>query len=53
MSIVLHSFSFLLTALFLLAPLYFQTNLGGRGLELTYNIPAWMAASYLLTGSPS
>jgi O-antigen polymerase len=34
----------LVIALFLLAPLYFQPNLGGRGLELTFNIAAWAAA---------
>ena len=39
---------FLLTGLviilFLLAPLYYQPNLGGRGLELAFNIAAWAAA---------
>ncbi len=39
----------LLTVLFLAAPLYFQTNLGGRGLELTFNIPVWAAASFLIS----
>jgi len=40
----------LLTILFLLAPLYFQPNLGGRGLELPYNIPVWGVASFLIGG---
>ena len=40
----------LLIALFLFAPLYFQPNLGGRGLELTYNIPVWAIASFLIGG---
>ena len=30
--------------LFLLAPLYYQPNLGGRGLELTFNISTWAVA---------
>ena len=34
----------LVLILFLLAPLYYQPNLGGRGLELTFNIAAWAAA---------
>ncbi len=41
----------LLIALFLLAPLYFQPNLGGIGLNLTYNIPAWAIVSFLINGS--
>ncbi len=40
----------LLIALFLLAPLYFQPNLGGTGLDLTYNIPVWAIASFLIGG---
>ncbi len=40
----------LLTALFLLAPLYFQPNPGGRGLELPYNIPVWGFASFVIGG---
>ncbi|VAX08751.1 hypothetical protein MNBD_GAMMA26-1039 [hydrothermal vent metagenome] len=48
MSITPIYFKVLLTALFLLAPLYFQPNLGGRGLDLTYNIPVWAIASFLI-----
>ncbi|MES9884475.1 MAG: hypothetical protein ABW185_26825 [Sedimenticola sp.] len=35
----------LIGALFLLTPFYYQPNFGGRGLELTYNIPGWLIAS--------
>ena len=31
--------------LFVIAPLYYQPNWGGRGLELTFNIATWAAAS--------
>lgn len=31
--------------LFAIAPLYFQPNLGGRGLELTFNIATWAVAT--------
>ena len=31
-----------------IAPLYYQNNLGGRGLELTFNIAVWAAATSLI-----
>jgi O-antigen polymerase len=34
--------------LFAIAPLYFQPNLGGRGLELTFNIATWAVATGLI-----
>ncbi len=40
----------MLTILFLVAPLYFQPNFGGRGLSLPYNIPVWAIASLLIGG---
>jgi len=40
--------SALLTALFLFAPLYYQPNLGGIGLNLTFNIAVWGVASFLI-----
>jgi len=42
--------SLLFIALFLLSPLYFQPNLGGRGLNLAYNIPVWAIISFLIGG---
>ncbi len=38
----------LMGALFLLAPFYYQDNFGGRGLDLTYNIPIWFFAGLLI-----
>ncbi len=40
----------LLALLFLVAPLYYQPNFGGRGLSLPYNIPIWAFASFLIAG---
>ena len=34
--------------LFSIAPLYYQPNLGGRGLELTFNIATWAVATGLI-----
>ena len=34
--------------LFTIAPLYYQPNLGGRGLELTFNIATWAVATGLI-----
>jgi len=34
--------------LFVLAPLYFQPNMGGRGLSLTFNITTWAVATALI-----
>ncbi len=34
--------------LFTIAPLYYQPNLGGRGLELTFNIATWAVAIGLI-----
>jgi O-antigen polymerase len=34
--------------LFVLAPLYFQPNMGGRGLALTFNITTWAVATTLI-----
>ena len=48
MNLRLLLFNTLLAALLLIAPLYYQSNLGGTGLELTYNIPAWAAAVYTI-----
>ncbi|NVK41302.1 MAG: O-antigen ligase C-terminal domain-containing protein [Oceanospirillaceae bacterium] len=46
-----HKLFFLLFGLlFLLAPLYYQQNLGGEGLYLPYNASTWSAA-LLLTGA--
>ncbi len=39
----------LMGALFLLAPIYHQDNFGGRGLDLTYNIPSWFIAILLIS----
>ena len=37
-----------LTGLFLIAPLYAEANIGGLGLALTYNIPVWAVASWII-----
>ena len=37
-----------LILLFAIGPLYFQPNLGGRGLELTFNIATWAVATGLI-----
>jgi len=34
--------------LFSIAPLYYQPNLGGTGLELTFNIATWAVATGLI-----
>lgn len=34
--------------LFIIAPLYSQANLGGTGLDLTFNISIWIAALWLI-----
>ena len=44
-------FTTLLALLFLVTPFYFQPNTGGIGLDLTYNIPAWAIASYVIAGA--
>jgi O-antigen polymerase len=38
----------LLTALFLVAPFYIQSNMGGAGFDLPYNIAVWIVASWLI-----
>lgn len=38
----------ILSLLFLISPLYSQVNIGGSGLALTYNIPVWASASWLM-----
>lgn len=38
----------LLAALFIAAPLYSTKNIGGLGLSLTYNIPLWAVASWII-----
>ncbi len=48
MRISLSPLNILLTLLFVFAPLYYHDNLGGRGLELTFNIPVWIIASYVI-----
>ena len=35
--------------LFAIAPLYYQTNNGGIGLELSFNIPLWAVATTFIT----
>lgn len=37
-----------LVFLFLIAPFYFQPNVGGAGLALPYNIPIWAVSSWLI-----
>lgn len=34
--------------LFAVAPLFYQPNLGGRGLDLTFNMATWAVASVLI-----
>jgi O-antigen polymerase len=40
--------SLLLGALFLVAPFYTQSNLGGAGFDLPYNIAVWAVASWVI-----
>ncbi|MDF1588694.1 MAG: Wzy polymerase domain-containing protein [Gammaproteobacteria bacterium] len=38
----------MLALLFLVAPFYFQNNLGGRGLELPFNFGIWLTISFII-----
>ena len=37
--------------LFAIAPLYYQANMGGIGLELSFNIPLWAVATTFITAA--
>jgi len=42
-----------LLALFLIVPFYSSDNIGGTGLTLTYNIPVWLIASWIMAAGLS